>query len=142
MKFESKKDILFKVIVLGLNAILVGIVISIILNGKMELYKYVISILIIGVVAFWLWTFFGTEYELTETEFIFKSGPFIRKMQINRIKEIITERTLWIGNWPATARKGLIIKYDNYNLINISPESDKRFISKVLELNNKIKITE
>lgn len=142
MKFESKKDILFKVIVLGLNAILVGIVISIILNGKMELYKYAISIFIIGVVAFWLWTFWGTEYELTESEFIFKSGPFIRKIQISRIKEIITARTLWIGNWPATARKGLIIKFDNYNLINISPESDKKFISKILELNNKIKITE
>ena len=140
MKFKSRKDILFNTVVLGSNAILVGIAISIILNGKMVLYKYGISILIIGVVAFWLWTFFGTEYELTETEFIFKSGPFIRKIQIDRIKEIVTERTIWIGNWPATARNGLIIKYDNYNLINISPETNEKFTSKILELNKEIKL--
>jgi len=79
MKFESKKDILFNVIVLRSNASLVGIVISIILNGKMELYKYGISILIIGVVLLWLWILFTTQYELTETEFIFKSELLLEK---------------------------------------------------------------
>ncbi len=141
MIFKSRKDILFNVIVFGMSAIIAGATISMFLNGKMEIYRYGISILIFGLVAFWLWTFLGTEYELTETEFIFRSGPFAKKIQIDRINEIVRERTLWIGNWPATARKGLLIKYDTYGLINISPKTNESFIEKIMELNKNIKIT-
>ena len=85
---------------------------------------------IFTIVGFLLWIFYGTNYELTETKFIFKSGPIIRKIQIDRIKEIVVGKTLWIGNWPTTARNGLVLKYDKYGLVNISPKTNESFIKK------------
>ncbi len=142
MKFDSRKDILFKVIILGICSFLIGITVFGIIKGEMESEERWILIPIFAVVGFLLWIFYGTKYELTETEFIFRSGPFARKIQVNRIKEIVVRKTLWIGNWPTTARKGLLIKYDTYGLINISPKTNESFIEKILELNRKIKITE
>ena len=48
---------------------------------------------------------------------------------------------MWVGFKPATARKGLIIKYDKFNDLYISPETNDLFINKILELNDQIKIT-
>ena len=107
----------------------------------MEPSEYWAILLILCVVGFVLWIYFGTAYELNNKEFIFRYGPFSRKIQIDRIKEIVVGKTIWIGNGPTTARKGLIIKYDSYNLINISPKTNESFIKKILELKGDIKIT-
>ena len=63
------------------------------------------------------------------------------KIEIERIKEIIKGKSLWSGLKPATARNGLIIKYDKYEEIYISPEINETFVNKILELNNNTKIT-
>lgn len=84
--------------------------------------------------------FLDTEYELTDSYFSYRSGPIKKKIGIDRKNEII-KRTIWIENWPSTSRKGLIIKNDKYNLINISPVTNENFITKVLEINKSIKIT-
>lgn len=44
------------------------------------------------------------------------------KIEIVGIKEIIIGKSLWSGFKPATAKNGLIIKYDKYNEIYISPK--------------------
>ncbi len=143
MKFDSKKDILFSIIILGLNAFLIGITIVGILNGEMEKGEYWTLILILAVVGLLFWLYFGTNYELTkENGLIYRSGPFNGKISVERITEIIKGKTLWVGFRPATSRKGLIVKYDKYNEIYISPKTNESFIKKILELNGQIKITE
>ena len=143
MKFKSKKDILFSIVILGLNAFLIGITIVGILNEKTKQAEYWVLILIVGVAGFLFWLYFGTNYELTkENGLRYKSGPFNGKISIDRITEIIKGKTLWVGFRPATSRKGLIIKYDKYNEIYISPKTNESFIEKILELNDQIKITE
>ncbi len=77
-----------------------------------------------------------------ENGLLYKSGPFNGKISIDRITEIVKGKTLWVGFRPATSRKGLIVKYDKYNEIYISPKTNESFIEKILELNGKIKITE
>ena len=79
--------------------------------------------------------------ELTQTELKYKSGPISGKIEIERIKEIIKGKSLWSGLKPATARNGLIIKYDKYEEIYISPKTNDSFVEKILEYNSKIKIT-
>ena len=93
------------------------------------------------VASFLIWLGLGTNYELTKTELKYKSGPIKGKIEIDKIHEIIKGKTLWSGLKPATARNGLIVKYEKYNEIYISPETNNSFIKKILELNNKIKIT-
>lgn len=143
MKFESKKDIFFSIIILGMNAFLIGITIVGIASGEMEKHEYWTIILISAVVGLLFWLYFGTNYELSkENGLVYRSGPFNGKINIDRITEIIKGKTLWVGFRPATSRNGLIVKYDKYNEIYISPKTNELFIEKILELNEKVKITE
>lgn len=143
MKFASKKDLLFSVIILGICVFLTGIMIFDIINGKMEAEGYWPLILVFSVVGLLLWLYFGTNYELSKEDgLIYRSGPFNGKIKMNRITEIIKGKTLWVGFRPATARKGLILKYDTYNELYISPKTNERFIEKILEFNTEIKITD
>ena len=114
-----------------------------ILKGEMEKGEYWSLIPVLGIVGFLFWLYFGTNYELTkENGLIYRSGPFNGKISLERITEIIKGKTLWVGFRPATARKGLIIKYDKFNEIYISPKNNESFIKKILELNKTIKITQ
>lgn len=143
MKFESKKDILFSFTILGTCLFLIGIMIFNIVNGKVETEGYWPIALVFSVVSLLLWIYFGTNYELSKKNgLIYKSGPINGKINIDRITKIIKGKTLWVGFRPATARKGLIIKYDKYNELYISPKTNEMFINKILELNNKIKISD
>ena len=143
MKFNSKKDILFSIIILGLNAFLIGIANVVILDKEMEKGDYWALILIVAVVGLMFWLYFGTNYELTKKNGLtYRSGPFNGKISVDRITEIIKGKTLWVGFRPATSRKGLIVKYDKFNEIYISPKTNEFFIEKILELNEEITITE
>ncbi|WP_179317025.1 PH domain-containing protein [Winogradskyella undariae] len=143
MKFESKKDILFSVIILGLNAFFITIIVLGLINGEIEQQEYWPLIVIFGVVILIFWLFFGTNYELTKQDgLIYKCGPLKGQIKIEEITQIIKGKTLWVGLKPATSRNGLIIKYNKYDEIYISPKTNETFIKKILELNSNIKITE
>jgi len=88
-----------------------------------------------------LWSYYGTYYELTQTFLKYNCGPIKGKIQIKEIREVIKEKTLWVGLKPATARKGLIIKYGKFDEIYISPETNDEFINSLLKLNDAVKIT-
>ena len=88
-----------------------------------------------------MWLFYGTKYELTKTYLKYKSGPIRGKIELKKITQIIKNKTLWVGIKPATAKNGLIIKYEKYNEIYISPKTNETFIKQILKLNSGIKIT-
>ncbi len=142
MKFKSRKDILFQILTFGLSGLFIGIILFQAFSNETVNYEFIWSnILMILVIGFLLWLNFGTEYELTQTELKYKSGPIRGKIEIERIREIIKGKSLWSGLKPATARNGLIIKYDKYEEIYISPKTNETFIEKILEFNKNIKIT-
>jgi len=142
MKFKSRKDILFSVIIFGILAFILGLTIIGILRGEMEQSERWTLIPITLVFGFVLWLYFGTNYELCDNEFKYRSGPFNGKISVDRIREIIKGKTVYVGFKPATARKGLLVKYDKYEEIYISPKTNETFIKKVLEMNSAIKITD
>ncbi|GAA3557525.1 PH domain-containing protein [Snuella lapsa] len=141
MKFKSKKDPLFTTLILVLNLFLIGVAFSRLTLDHIEKADYWGITVILAVVALLFWIHFGTFYKLSKNELTYRSGPISGKIHINRIKEIVKGKTLWVGLKPATSRKGLIIKYDTYNEIYISPKTNELFIKKILEINNNIKIT-
>ena len=143
MKFESRKDIIFSFTIIGVFLFLIGISIFNLIDKTFQNEGYWPLLLVLVVVGFLLWIFFWTNYELSnQNEFIYRSGPFKGKIKINRITEIIKGKTLWVGFRPATARKGLIVKYDRYNEIYISPKSNETFINEIVKRNSKIKISD
>jgi hypothetical protein len=142
MEFESKKDLFFSATILAISGLLISITVTGVLNGKMETNEYWVLIVVLGVLILLLSLFFNTRYNLSkEHGLIYQSGPFKGKISINRITKVEKGKTLWVGLKPATARKGLIIKYDTYNEIYISPKTNESFIKKLLELNPNIIIT-
>ncbi|SDI63921.1 PH domain-containing protein [Winogradskyella thalassocola] len=142
MKFTSRKDILFQLIGFSIIGFFIGIILYRIFSDGIENYNFMwTDIFMLAVAGFLIWLGLGTNYELTQTELKYKSGPIRGKIEIDKIHEIIKGKTLWSGFKPATARNGLIIKYEKYNEIYISPKTNDSFVKKILELNNKIKIT-
>ncbi len=140
MKFKSRRDYFFSFIVFALCFFLIGITIYGHVTGEIKPSEYWTSILIATVVGFLLWMFLGTNYELNQTDFIYRSGPIRGSISLNRIRKIKVGKTMWVGFKPATARMGLIVYYDKYNEIYISPKTNETFVKEILKLNSNIEI--
>ena len=140
MKFESRKDALFRILTFGFTGLFLAIILErMYAAGAYEFMWTDILLLVVG--GFLLWLYFGTAYELTQSELKYKSGPISGKIEIAKIKEIVKGKTLWAGLKPATARNGLIVKYGKYSEVYISPKTNDRFVSEILNLNENIKVT-
>jgi hypothetical protein len=142
LKVNSKKDVLFQIFTLGMIGFFIGIVTSELFSGNTitgeMIWSYFLMLLVSG---FLLWCYYGTYYELTQTHLKYNFGPIKGHIEIKEIREIIKNKTLWVGLKPATARKGLIIKYRKFDEIYISPETNDKFVSHILTINDAIKIT-
>lgn len=142
MKFESKKDILFNLVMIGTLGLLIWIMAMVLTNGLSGETKYVALFFTLCLTGLVLWVYFGTSYSITQHTLSYRSGPIRGKIEIEKIKEIIKGKTLWVGLKPATSSNGLIIKYGSYDEIYISPKTNDLFIEKLLEHNSHIKVTE
>lgn len=141
MKFKSRKDGLFSLMVFGINIFLLGMMVKWILDEDLQRAEYGVLVLVMAVVALLFWVYYGTAYELSQEQKLrYNSGPFRGSIEISGIREIVQGQTLWVGFRPATARRGLIIKYNKYDEIYISPESNQAFIESILKLNDQISI--
>ena len=138
LKFKSKKDKLFTAITIGIVVFCIGIIIKTGFATGLDKWSVLILLLVCG---FLLWSYYGTYYELTQKQIKYNCGPIKGKIEIKEIREVIKGKTLWVGLKPATARKGLIIKYGKFDEIYISPQTNDEFINRLLELNDAIKIT-
>jgi hypothetical protein len=63
-------------------------------------------------------------------------------ISIDTITGVIKSKTQYSGIKPALSTKGLIIKYNKWDDIYISPQNAELFISKLKEINSKIEITD
>jgi len=141
IKFKSTKDVLFQALILGIVGGCISLIVSVGLATGLDKSSYVTISLLLLVSAFLLWSYYGTYYELAQKQIKYNCGPIKGKIEIKEIREVIKGKTLWVGLKPATARKGLIIKYGKFDEIYMSPQTNDEFINRLLELNDAIKIT-
>lgn len=78
------------------------------------------------------------KYSIDNSYFYYKAGLINGKIAIENIRKIEVGKTLWVGFKPATARKGLIVHYNKYDEIYISPDSNENFINELLQYNPNI----
>lgn len=143
MKFKSRKDVL-NTVTYWICLLFILTVIPFIWIEETEslAVKIFVTILLTAVSSFMISLFYGTFYEINSDEILIQNGPINGKIKINSIKEIISNTTMWVGFWkPATAMNGLIIKYNKFDEIYISPKTNKKFIEEILKINPEIKIT-
>lgn len=142
MQFASRKDGVFSVLVYGINFCLLGLIAF---QFYFEFPNFWVACLVITPILFIVlllfWMFYSTSYNLSDGSLYYKSGPIKGQIAINSITSIAVGETLWVGLKPATARKGLIIKYNRFDELYISPDSNTSFVQKIKELNPEIAVS-
>jgi len=141
MKFRSKKGFMMVSVVLTVSTFLTYLLISGFNNSDKDLSLWLPSIvLILAIPLFLLWILLQTYYTLEEGNLKYVSGPIRGSIKISEITKVTKNTTLWVGLKPATARKGIIIEYDQFNEMYISPSNNDHFIQKLLEINPNIEV--
>ncbi|RXF70128.1 PH domain-containing protein [Arcticibacter tournemirensis] len=141
MKFKSDTDILFDVFILGPVLILL-IPLSEIVKNIDDKSAILTLVIILAVISLLLWVRFGTYYVIKESRMLYRSGPIRGSIDIQSVHSLTKNKTLWLGTKPALARKGIILKYNKYDDIYISPKNKDQFIAELLKRNNNIQVTE
>ncbi|MGX5690372.1 PH domain-containing protein [Arcticibacter tournemirensis] len=141
MKFKSDTDILFDVFIFGPVLILL-IPLSEIIKNIDDKSAILTLVIILAVISFLLWARFGTYYVIKESQLLYRCGPIRGSIDIQSVHSLTKNKTLWLGTKPALARKGIILKYNKYDDIYISPKNKDQFIAELLKRNNNIQVTE
>ncbi len=120
---------------------LIGTTIPAIFDDNITAFYVVISInsLVLGLLT---WLILQTNYTLDAQNLFYKSGPFKGTIAINSIKKIefhngIIVPTIWK---PALSHVGLIVTYNHYDDIYISPENREEFVQKLTQINPNINL--
>jgi len=141
--FKSRKDLLLGIVIwVPLLALLVTVVTEL-FNTNQAWNGRVFGLLVMSVtIGFIGWMWFGTHYTIDHSFVYYRSGPFRGKIAVSSIREVVIGETMWSGFRPATARRGLILKYNRYDEIYFSPDSNVAFVGALQKVNPEIRITE
>lgn len=144
MKFRAKKDTFYSFVNSeGWNLLLLTFILWRLVDATLQTGNAWYFAALSPIVVLLLCPFERTSYELSSDKLVYRRGIFSGKIDLNRIKEIRKNRTVWMNlKKPATARNGLLIKYGNYEELYISPESNDQFIGHILKLNKSIRISD
>ena len=84
--------------------------------------------------------FVNTKYSISDTHLSYASGPFRGEIPVESIKKIKKNTTKYVGYKPALAANGLVIYYNTYDEIYISPDSSDSFVEQLLKINPAIQV--
>ncbi|MFD2891329.1 PH domain-containing protein [Flavobacterium chuncheonense] len=140
---------IFKSAISTLNKYLIGMVCLVLIGttipvfGSEGLVAGAVLLSINGLtLTLLIWIYFKTYYSVDNHLLLCKSGPFFSKIDIKTIKKIEHHKGIYVPViWkPALSHIGLIITYNNYDDIYISPENETLFLEKLLIINPNIQI--
>lgn len=139
MKFNSSKSLFTKIVLFGSILLLIGTSFSVLINeSKIE----ILIILIVNFLTIFLLAsiYFQTYYTIENSQILWKSGPFKGKIEIQSITKITKHNGIIVPTtWkPALSHHGLIINYNKYDDIYISPEKTNIFIKELQKINPNI----
>ncbi|RNI26952.1 PH domain-containing protein [Rufibacter latericius] len=75
-----------------------------------------------------LWMWFGTYYRTCGEMLHFRCGPLHGKILIQQIREIHQNQSPWSGFRPALGLNGLIIHYNRWDTVYLSPAQKQEFL--------------
>lgn len=141
MKFKSRSDILFQVILYGVCVLLLFVLYQDLTINKIDGNSYIAGVVLLSLIGLVLWILHGTYYLLNKDELKYRAAILRGNIPLESIDELIVGKSMWAGVKPATARNGIIVIYDKTKRVYISPDSNATFVKKIKELNPEIKIT-
>lgn len=103
-----------------------------------------ISIFHLVFIIFFITILFTTNYTIQNEELLCKSSVFRSKIQIKNIRKIQYHKGIIVPvTWKlGLSHIGIIITYNKYDDIYISPENREEFINDLLKINPNIEIIE
>lgn len=140
MKFKTRKEGFYQMLMLFFCLFVIG---TLIIGFRSDIFLSDILVIMgsfVLIVALMSLLVAYTYYRIENGFFFYRSGFLNGKIAIERIREIVVGKTLWAGNKPAMASKGLIIKYDKYEELYISPYTNEQFVTEILKHKPNIKI--
>jgi len=103
--------------------------------------KVYVAFIIIGLtLALFTWMLFDTYYIINDGKLFYKCAFIKGSVSVDAIYEIEQNKTMYSGLKPALARKGLIVKYNKYDDIYLSPQDSNKFIAHLKGINPHINI--
>lgn len=136
MRFETKRDKTFPIIFLFLFVIYLGLAcFSVITENDYSVVWPFSGVLLFLALLFYL-ILKTTYFVFEENELVCRSLFFKRSISYLAIRKVEKQKGLYAGLKMSTTWKGLIIQYDKYDELLISPEREEEFI---MELESRIK---
>ena len=139
--FFSTKN-MFTVVFLWLTIALL-IILLFLKTKEKEPLIYLIDGILILVIGLLLWILLDTKYVIIENQLRYYSGPFRGKIAIDKIRKI-TVHSGWyvpVNMKSALDTKGLIIFYNQFDDLYISPKHQKEFLTLLKKHNPAIEIS-
>jgi hypothetical protein len=139
MIFKSAVSKLNKYIYVGVILFLLLLIIPALFDENYIAFIVISSIHIL-LILFLVWTYKTTFYKIENSDLHWNSGPFYGKIDITKINKIEYHKGIYVPTiWkPALSHIGLIIRYNKYDDIYISPEKQQEFIATLQNLNPNI----
>lgn len=140
MIYKTRKDFLFKTVFTATVLICIGAFLPALINGSIKGNSLLIALGINALsIVFLILIYFKTYYILNDQFLKYQSGPFFGKVKIDKITRVDFGKTQWVGlRRYGLAQRGLIIYFNNYDDLYISPEHPEQFIEQLLSYNDKI----
>lgn len=136
--FKSGVSLMPSLVLLGTVLLLIGLFIIDLLFGNLS-SNYYFHLFDLLVVVFLTWIWLRTFYAIENNTIICKAGPFFSRVDIGDIKKIELNKKLWSGFRPALSFNGMVIHYNKFDEIFISPKDLEGFISVLKRMNPTIK---
>ena len=130
MYFPSKRDWWLGLLIWGL--VLLAAVPTLLKPGKGQFIIMIAVILFVG----WIW--FGTGYAISDDELRIGCGPFRQRIPLQEIKEIKKTRSPLSA--PACSLDRMEIGYGKLKRVMISPADKENFIKTIVEKSPHIRL--
>lgn len=139
--FKSKVDWFYKIVL-----IIIPIIISVgayfmMLDptvGQNELFFFIGVFLLIYTLLLLL--FFKTDYRIENNKLFCRSGFFKKSFEVSSIRKIEKGVSLYVGWKLGLAFRGLVIYYNKFDELYITPENESEFIETLKNLNPEIQV--
>ena len=141
MKFKSEKNIWLVSFLYLIVLVLTYAIASKLIFEDINFETIIMSIIIFVSDIFILGALLFTHYEIKGNILYWRSGILKGKINIDTINTIEKRKKgMYSGLKPALSEKGLIIKYNKYDEIYISPKTNESFINRILGVNKNVEI--
>jgi uncharacterized membrane protein YwzB len=130
MKVKSKRDPFIVLIILGFIVFFTSVVLSEIKIKGWSTTMFIDMVIITIMLAFLVCCYFIT-YQVTPSYISYRIAFFYGEIPYDKIRSIEIGTTMWAGFKPAFARNGLIIRYNTYDEVYISPRKQELFLAEI-----------